>query len=980
MGIQDLQSFIESGAVPGSCVPVDLVKIGRNIALRAQKKQKYSPLHQSVYHRNQLTLVVDGECCLDRLYGGFYSDWACGGQWGHMITFLSQFLDMAHQNNVEMAVFLDGSSDEINKNEWIKKQLQDRQKINAILKHIATKGTPPPKIWWIPPVGLRSVLRMALRTLHVCVGVSMENHKLEILHYLNENGVTAVVADDAEYAVFQPVRYFSAKQLKLRFKGNIESKEYIVAELLKGLELPRERVCVVAALLGNAWISSQELSDIYTNKMGLVADKNGTIPSHELVRGIAKFVKNLTEQDNLDAVVEEILGSQQDPRAAALKQSIVYYYNGTKGLAAFKQVRRVHNKKSKENKKDKASVKSSQKTKDESKEKSELEECSSELANEPDLDTSQLATEAIPNELDSLAKYKEVANCLSSSGPEILEPVVAPVSELNETSDPSATSAPHSNKSNTKKKARVSDPPVLPTIPTEVIRTVAEQHSKGAMSPLIYQIYMQGEIRLPVLLENEDELPNIQLLYRPIRQKVYAILFNLHHHTFMSMKNKSEKKPDVRIKEWVWSKSNEYARSDWVRAEPLKWGVPTVQRLWFGTTVDDRRRRLRAFLTCMRSDTDLMLYTEYVPQHLLLMACVLRYIMTFTEKRILRRPELDAFIVTAVSPEVMNAEHLQDLQLPLVTARGVQLSTLFMAGIETALLVNDACGAPIPWMMNCPWLFFDGKLFNYFLAKAAQSKNVEELCEHRISIVVKVEKMRQAILEGIDYQFARPPGSFVPHHQFLASNMVRAGLLPLPPSPPGTRGGLGRGSASNSFYNGGRNNLARRTPAAATTSSMGGAGGKLEVAGVVVGSWGPNYNFSSMPSARDNRPHFVNPHMSSVGGFNSHNAQYRSNRASYNSAVRRRPPPGFQPPLRRRVPFMATTKAKLNHSKPKPSKPVGRGMTVVNPNTGETKLAADIINETKNLLASNETPNSAMNGTSEEQFENTTIVNGGVKP
>lgn len=65
----------------------------------------------------------------------------------------------------------------------------------------------------------------------------------------------------------------------------------------------------------------------------------------------------------------------------------------------------------------------------------------------------------------------------------------------------------------------------------------------------------------------------------------------------------------------------------------------------------------------------------------------------------------------------MNSEHLQDLQLPLVTPRGVQLSTLLMAGVDTALMVNDACGAPIPWIMNCPWLFFDGKLFNYFLAK-----------------------------------------------------------------------------------------------------------------------------------------------------------------------------------------------------------------------------------------------------------------------
>lgn len=103
--------------------------------------------------------------------------------------------------------------------------------------------------------------------------------------------------------------------------------------------------------------------------------------------------------------------------------------------------------------------------------------------------------------------------------------------------------------------------------------------------------------------------------------------------------------------------------------------------------------------------------------------CSPRYIMTFTEKRILRRPELDAFIVTAVSPEVMNSEHLQDLQLPLVTPRGVQLSTLFMTGVDTALLVNDACGAPIPWIMNCPWLFFDGKLFNYFLSKVRESEN-----------------------------------------------------------------------------------------------------------------------------------------------------------------------------------------------------------------------------------------------------------------
>lgn len=80
-----------------------------------------------------------------------------------------------------------------------------------------------------------------------------------------------------------------------------------------------------------------------------------------------------------------------------------------------------------------------------------------------------------------------------------------------------------------------------------------------------------------------------------------------------------------------------------------------------------------------------------------------------------------------------------------------------MAGVETALLANDACGAPIPWLMCCPWLYFDGKLFHHTLARATIAKNLLELCSGHIDRVVKVERMRKAILEGITVMFARPP-------------------------------------------------------------------------------------------------------------------------------------------------------------------------------------------------------------------------------
>jgi len=93
----------------------------------------------------------------------------------------------------------------------------------------------------------------------------------------------------------------------------------------------------------------------------------------------------------------------------------------------------------------------------------------------------------------------------------------------------------------------------------------------------------------------------------------------------------------------------------------------------------------------------------------------------------------------------------------MVTSRGIQLGTLIMAGVETALVVNDACGAPVPWLMCCPWLYFDGKLFQHTLARAAGAKNLRALCGNRLDLVVKVQKMRQAILEGLSGQFARAP-------------------------------------------------------------------------------------------------------------------------------------------------------------------------------------------------------------------------------
>lgn len=160
---------------------------------------------------------------------------------------------------------------------------------------------------------------------------------------------------------------------------------------------------------------------------------------------------------------------------------------------------------------------------------------------------------------------------------------------------------------------------------------------------------------------------------------IYAILFNLYHQKYLcskslggQTKDKSSSSkatslvPDVLVSEWVWSPQNEYKKPDLVAAVQLPWAVPTIQRLWFGMAFEDKQRRMKAFLSVMRSDTPLMLNRTYVPQHMLVLACVLRYIITSPERKILSRLELDAFLATAFSPDINNVDFTQELVVGII--------------------------------------------------------------------------------------------------------------------------------------------------------------------------------------------------------------------------------------------------------------------------------------------------------------------------
>ena len=175
MGISNLQSLIETDSVlsKAGVRTVDLVKTAWT-GLKAGGSSTPA----------RLALVLDGESCLDRLYGGYYTDWVCGGQWTHMLQFMSVLFQTLSQANIHTVTFLNGAVEPVRWDSWVDQQLKVKQNVKHILRHLNKRGTPPPKVWWVAPTAMRSVLRLALKQICLPLCSTIDCHTLEVVSFL----------------------------------------------------------------------------------------------------------------------------------------------------------------------------------------------------------------------------------------------------------------------------------------------------------------------------------------------------------------------------------------------------------------------------------------------------------------------------------------------------------------------------------------------------------------------------------------------------------------------------------------------------------------------------------------------------------------------------------------------------------------------------------------------------------------------------
>lgn len=538
-------------------------------------------------------IALDMEDCLDRFYGGYYSDWACGGQWNRAYQFVQLLANAFAAANIEVIAFFDGTLKENKKLQF--ERIDFRQKTISVLKHIRMIGTPPPKIWWLPPTGIKTALRNALRSINIQVIQTVNDHTMEVIEYYQTHKLEGILGLHPDYIISNTTRYFSSHDLRLSYRGALETKEFLVSKILTNLSLTPDHLPFIAVFLGGYnLIDEIMLKNIYQK---LNVDYN--LDFENRIKKIAEIIRNAPTADVKEFI--KILNLSEFEQQ--IEESLDYYQRKLK----------IPKKKYSNHKKVKITGKAVQ------------------LASETS-ENDEIGKQIL-NDVNNLVNEEETTETIK-------------VEQINSDVEKSS---------------------FVYTLPGEVLKTALNRHQRGIMDTRIYQLLTRKEILLPQVLEDEQykEIPSVHQFYRPARQMIYAILFNLYHQKYLCSKNKKEKNkkftPEIQIQEWIWSPQNDYKKSVIVQASTLPWAVPTVQRLWFGMAFEDKQRRMKAFLTVMRSDASLMLNRGFVPQHMLVLACVLRYIVTNPDKKILTRPELDAFLATAFSPQLINVEYTQEL-------------------------------------------------------------------------------------------------------------------------------------------------------------------------------------------------------------------------------------------------------------------------------------------------------------------------------
>ncbi|XP_077480618.1 constitutive coactivator of peroxisome proliferator-activated receptor gamma [Stigmatopora argus] len=286
-------------------------------------------------------------------------------------------------------------------------------------------------------------------------------------------------------------------------------------------------------------------------------------------------------------------------------------------------------------------------------------------------------------------------------------------------------------------------PPIHPILKKdlnpEILKACRGKHV-SAESFMVYNVLCEGVLECSNSLEDEEDhqlLPQA-LVFKSCRQHIYALLLLSGHY------DGSVEPPAIR--EWFVYPGNSLKEPDMVLPVPLDipGEQPSLELLWFGSGPDISTIRLMTFLSIFDCQEFAELY-GVIEDFLLAALCLTTYIALQVPS--FCSEDVDAYLSQAVCLRLKSLQDLQQIKLPFLCSRAVQMGSLYVRGLSYLLGANCASGGPLPNDAFMPWQSFDGRLFHskYLLAHGSTDQML--LLEKNESSVALFLQLKKKLIE-----------------------------------------------------------------------------------------------------------------------------------------------------------------------------------------------------------------------------------------
>ncbi|XP_047413505.1 constitutive coactivator of peroxisome proliferator-activated receptor gamma isoform X2 [Sciurus carolinensis] len=740
MGVRGLQGFVGS-TCPHICTVVNFKELAER--------------HRSRHPGSAPTVVVDAMCCLRYWYTP--ESWVCGGQWQEYFSALRDFVDSFAAVGIKLVFFFDGMVEQGKRNEWVKRRLKNNREISRIFHYIRSHREQPGRNMFFIPSGLAIFTRFALKTLGQETLCSLQEADYEVASYGLQHNCLGILGEDTDYLIYDTCPYFSISELCLE---SLETIMLCREKLCESLGLCVADLPLLACLLGNDIIPEgmfesfrfKCLSSYTSVKENF--DKKGNI-----ILAVSDHISKVLHLHQGEKKLEEMLPLGPN-RALFYKgvasyllpgQSSPWFFQKPKGVIMLdKQV---------------ISMSSDPESKQglpismEPESKQDIPVCTEpESKQEVPMCTDPQSKQEVPVCTDPQSKQEvpvctepeskqEISMCTEpeckQEVPTYIHPEVK--QKLPRETDPDFNlevpvyTHPEIKEDDsmdmdagTKQEITlVSDPEIL---------KVARMHHVQAESYLVYSIISRGEVECSSTLEDEldQALPSQAFVYRPVRQRVYALLLG-------GCRDDTSASPAV--KEWFVYPGNPLRHPDLVRPLPMTipGGTPSLKFLWLNQEPAVQARRLDTLLACFNLSSSRE-ELQAIESPLRALCCLLIYL--FVQVDTLCLEDLHAFVAQALCLQGKSAAQLMDLQLEYISPRAVQLGSLLVRGLTTVALVNSACGFPWKTSEFMPWNVFDGKLFHQKYLQSEKGYSVEALLEQNRSWLTKFHNLKAVVCKA----------------------------------------------------------------------------------------------------------------------------------------------------------------------------------------------------------------------------------------